>query len=457
MSAAFDLLYRSTVRIEHAGHLGTGFFAAPGLVLTAAHVVHGCPSVDIVWDGRRVTSGAIHRLAEAADGNYPWPDVAVVEVAIDGHPWLSLADAWPDEGAELYVRAYAAHYEDAPVGGTSVSVGYVGPYDWPPGRMLRLKGDRITPGMSGSPVFDPATGRVCAVMKSTGNEPSVPDGYATALADVLARDHPAVAALLAARAELDVEAIAAARWGTLLERAAAVVKRSGCAEALAAALAVDVADVTRLLFESNLDELSLALVNLLDDGAIAPADATALYELVACCLPVDADGRSWWVPPEAADQLREELAADDPRVAHLATDEHATVRMLVRRASGRTKRELFGADAHPVQTPEPDAWFAEVERLLCGAAGFGGRVWQDDGQRMRVRKRVLDRGLVLRLPPLEDPADLDDLRARLGAFPFVLSGRGPSPSTPRVLRIEPEVDAEAEAAALDYRRSVDRP
>ena len=82
-------------------------------------------------------------------------------------------------------------------------------------------------------VLDAASGRVVAVMKSTGNEPSVPDGYATALADVLAWPDPAVAALLAARRELDVDAVAAARWGTLLERVGVLLQRSGCGPALA--------------------------------------------------------------------------------------------------------------------------------------------------------------------------------------------------------------------------------
>src|SRR4051794_30081143 len=457
--ALFDLLYRCTVRIEQDGHLGTGFFAAPGMVLTAAHVVDGCATVDLVWDGQRFTSQAIHRLVDPpAGGSYPWPDVAILEVAVAEHPWLPLSDEWPLEGAGLHVRSYAAHYVNAPVGGTSVSVEYVGPYDWPPGRMLRLKGDRITPGMSGSPVLDASTGRVCAVMKSTGNEESVPDGYATPLADVLAQPHPAVAKLLAARAELDPEAIAVARWGALLARAAAIVRRAGCGEALAAALSVDVEDVARLLFESDLDQVSLVLDTLLDDRSIGPEDAMELIELVGCCLPINAGPEAaWWIPPEAADQLREEIDGAEPRVAHVPTDEHATLRMLVRRASGRSRRELFGQDAHPVQTPEPDAWFNEVERVVRSASRFPENWWRDDDGRRGARKRIMDKGLVLRLPPLAAPADLEDVRSRLGAFPFVLAGRGPSPDTPRVVRIEPEISATTELSALRYLNTVRRP
>jgi hypothetical protein len=440
-----DRLYESTVRLEQDGHLGTGFLAAPGMVLTAAHVVDGCASVDVVWRGVRVASHAIHRLVEApAAGNYQWPDVAIVEVAIDNDVWVRLSESAPAVGAKFQVWAYASQYQGAPVAGTSITVEYTGPAEIDGGELLRMRDDLIVPGMSGSAVLDLGTGGVCGVMKSTVTDSTPPHGYATALAGVLALDHEAVARLNAARH--------APVWDALARRAARLLQDTGCAAALALALEVSGDALVEALFESDLDTFSLALEQLLDAGTLRSADAVALFEVVAGCLPVDEEALGAWIPAEAADALHVELAGEDPRVAHVPTDQTATMRMLVRRAS----LELFGQDAHPVQTPEPDAWFAEVERIVRGAAHAGEGWWRKEPIRARARKRIRDKGLVLPLPPLAQPADLDDVRAKLGTYPFVLGGRGPSPDTPRVVRIEPEISADAEDLALYYHGTIQR-
>jgi hypothetical protein len=330
--------------------------------------------------------------------------------------------------------------------------------------------------MSGAPLLDGDTLKVCAILKSRSERPEVPGGYATAIRDVLEHPHEAVGRMVAAHDAyhgalgVHAPAEAAARWGTLPERAAEVLANAGCAPALAKALADEgvetrldlvapqdhCAYVAHRLFDTDIDTLSLVLDALLDKHAISPDDAIRLFEGVACCLPVDSERLAWWIPPEAAEQLSLELSTEDPRVAHVPTDEPDSLRMLVQRASGRAKLALFEQDAHPAQTPEASAFFDEVERRLRGAARANEGWWKDPKILGRARKRIRGKGLVLPLPPLARPEDLDAVRQTLGTFPFVLGGRGPSPDDARVVRIEPEIDSDDETSALYYRGTVTR-
>ncbi len=87
-----DLLREATVRVL-GPRPGAGFFVAPGLVLTCVHVVGHDAPVSVF--GRPATR--VERLCDggrsipALDEDYP--DIAVVEVDIEGHPCALVDEA----------------------------------------------------------------------------------------------------------------------------------------------------------------------------------------------------------------------------------------------------------------------------------------------------------------------------------------------------------------------------
>jgi S1-C subfamily serine protease len=79
------LLRRCVVRIEGDGRFrGTGFFVAPGEVLTCAHVVHGADEIKARWaGGPPLPATVVKSLPTLAVGDpdsafYPLPDVALL-------------------------------------------------------------------------------------------------------------------------------------------------------------------------------------------------------------------------------------------------------------------------------------------------------------------------------------------------------------------------------------------
>src|ERR1022692_1110299 len=79
-----SLFRRCVVRIDdgEGGFRGTGFFVAPGRVVTCAHVVHGAAALRVRWrdeDGApAVVADAVPPLETVTDpAAYPLPDLAV--------------------------------------------------------------------------------------------------------------------------------------------------------------------------------------------------------------------------------------------------------------------------------------------------------------------------------------------------------------------------------------------
>jgi len=93
------------VRIDAGGEFrGTGFFVAPGEVITCAHVVHGRGEVVVEWSGRRLpatVAAAVPDLPadDPAARFYPLPDVALLRLAETlHHPCVGLDLAEPVTG-----------------------------------------------------------------------------------------------------------------------------------------------------------------------------------------------------------------------------------------------------------------------------------------------------------------------------------------------------------------------
>ncbi|MBT8228588.1 MAG: trypsin-like peptidase domain-containing protein [Dactylosporangium sp.] len=147
------------------GFRGSGFFIAQDTVLTCAHVAGDAGDrVTVRWRGRGI-DGVVRRASPRAGRSRiaPYPDLALVTVSPQWqHPVVLLDDHLPNSGTTLAVAGHAQNYGSEIVG-VDGRFTFGGLND----RMIRLNGDEITPGMSGAPVLDGATGGVCAVTKAT--------------------------------------------------------------------------------------------------------------------------------------------------------------------------------------------------------------------------------------------------------------------------------------------------
>ena len=89
----YELLRQCTLRIAVAGkgHQGTGFFVAPGLILTCAHVVRDARpgAIDVFWNGQSYPV-RLKAYQPAPDG----PDLALLAIDLQEHPCV-----WLHEGA----------------------------------------------------------------------------------------------------------------------------------------------------------------------------------------------------------------------------------------------------------------------------------------------------------------------------------------------------------------------
>lgn len=159
-----ELLHRCTVRLSVSGGHGTGFFVAPGTILSCAHVVKPAQEekkpVMAYWNGQTYTAGIQHYLGEThAELQMLYPDLALLKVdKLSDHPCVYL-----HEEAHLGDKFYSYGYIDDYKGGdpaTFVSEGWTDER-----KLLKLKAGQAQAGMSGAPVLNLRTGGVCGVMK----------------------------------------------------------------------------------------------------------------------------------------------------------------------------------------------------------------------------------------------------------------------------------------------------
>ncbi|SCG36832.1 Trypsin-like peptidase domain-containing protein [Micromonospora humi] len=148
---------------------GSGFFVAPGMILTCAHVAGPTASqVRVQWQG-------VPHLGTVLDASppptgaatlWPWPDLAVIRVdGLTGHPCVWLTTRMPGLGNPCVGAGYTSTL--APALKPAVGLLHLtGRHDFPPGVLLKISHEEVTPGMSGGPVLDPATGGVWGVVKA---------------------------------------------------------------------------------------------------------------------------------------------------------------------------------------------------------------------------------------------------------------------------------------------------
>ncbi len=179
-----NLLTECLVRIDEADSddnqpAGSGFFAAPGYVLTCSHVVRRQTgsSISGTWRGNPWSGEVVYASSLAAPDGYaddgliwPLPDLAVIRLAGDlGHPCVRFSYRDHDENTTYFGVGLQAPlggpprpFPTANLHGSGVRV------EIDSGSLIRLTGESLEPGMSGGPALNLDTGEVCGLLKSTG-------------------------------------------------------------------------------------------------------------------------------------------------------------------------------------------------------------------------------------------------------------------------------------------------
>lgn len=165
-----DLLSKCTVRLSIPVQAGSGFFIAPGLILTCAHVVEpahtNLKEITVSWQS------SLFPIEELVSYDRV-TDVALLRINFLKHPCVLLGDE-VEFNDEFYTYGYTSGY----IGGESIALKYEGParpveqIKW-----LKFKNGQVKPGISGSPLLNMRTLKVCAIAKRTRNEDFDLGGY----------------------------------------------------------------------------------------------------------------------------------------------------------------------------------------------------------------------------------------------------------------------------------------
>ena len=168
----------------HGVTQGSGFFAAPGRVVTCAHVAGSRPGsqVPLYWQGVRYEATVLAASpAPPGRGLWPYPDLAVLEVADPppGHPCVWLDDMLPPVGTALTAVGFSDVYEPGAPSERSAALVRGGTQQLQAGKMLELVDGEVNKGLSGGPALSHESGGVSAVVKATRLQNSALGGLAT--------------------------------------------------------------------------------------------------------------------------------------------------------------------------------------------------------------------------------------------------------------------------------------
>jgi hypothetical protein len=155
MSSDFQQqIQESTLRLKCKNDYGTGFFIAPGLVLTCNHIVKNPDNagrkIEAVWSGKEFYLDVINAFEN--------PDIALLSIEVIDHPCVFLDKQDASIGHTLYGYGYPERDKD----GSCISPIVEGLSD--KGRLLTLKDANVRDGFSGSPLLNLETKKVCGMI-----------------------------------------------------------------------------------------------------------------------------------------------------------------------------------------------------------------------------------------------------------------------------------------------------
>jgi len=164
MSQLEDLLQHCTVKLTLPGRMGwgTGFFVAPEWILTCAHVVREAKGepVQVRWQQQENWARAV------VERSLPEPyDLALLRVTLpaDANPPCVYLDVAIQSRDSLYLFGYPD--QDFP-NGCPVTFNCEGLTGDEPA-LIKFALGQVRPGMSGAPLLNQRTGKVCGVVKFT--------------------------------------------------------------------------------------------------------------------------------------------------------------------------------------------------------------------------------------------------------------------------------------------------
>ncbi|HEY5358192.1 MAG TPA: serine protease, partial [Streptosporangiaceae bacterium] len=181
---------------------GTGFFAAPGQLVTCAHVAHGAQELRVQWQDRNARAAGVVAVppldSVTNPAAYPLPDLAVMSVEdAQGwdHPCVGLAAGRPvldGSPAGLYLAGYTVEHAKA-TALTGATAEFESLIREDGQEFLKLKRGRVLPGLSGSPLLDLRAGAVTGIVESSRGQQADLGGFAVP-ASTLAAVFPDLAA-----------------------------------------------------------------------------------------------------------------------------------------------------------------------------------------------------------------------------------------------------------------------
>jgi hypothetical protein len=193
MTIRDDLLPRCTVRVDLRGRpAGTGFFVAPGRVVTCAHVIQpeGPHSpvnpTDITIRDHEGNVQSVEEVPEIWSDEDP--DLAILKVATGTSHACVLLDSQIGGGVAMHSYGYPMDpdtrnlFDENGSPTTFESEGSQGSRGW-----VKFKDGQVLPGMSGSPILSLTTGAVCAVVKRTRDKAQSLGGFGVPVSSLLSR------------------------------------------------------------------------------------------------------------------------------------------------------------------------------------------------------------------------------------------------------------------------------
>jgi tetratricopeptide (TPR) repeat protein len=194
-TSLIKLLAQCTVQIWIDHHFcGTGFFLAPGIVATCSHVVAPAAGqverIAVHWNGGsyKVEKMQCEPLIPECPDPYPYPDTAMLKTAIAGHPWVDCDASEPilfPEPDHLYANGWSLEFSRDLPRLTPIALSLEGElFDLNPNEdwRLQLREGRISGGISGAPVLNFRTGKICAMITRTRDAMRDGGGWAVPLA-----------------------------------------------------------------------------------------------------------------------------------------------------------------------------------------------------------------------------------------------------------------------------------
>jgi NTP-dependent ternary conflict system VMAP-like protein/trypsin-like peptidase len=152
---------------------GSGFFVAPGVIITCAHVVssgeHTVGRVQVRWNGETY-QGTAEARPRLKGGAAVWdpPDLCVITLdeTPPGQPSVVLGELGGANRHELYIAGYNGIYDPNNVRFQSKMGTLGGSQELATETVREIADVEIAPGMSGGPVLDMRRGFVCGVTKA---------------------------------------------------------------------------------------------------------------------------------------------------------------------------------------------------------------------------------------------------------------------------------------------------